>query len=205
MVVIQWAGGSSDALTHRLEELGLTVYADDPQTIEDIIRSVRDYATLGDTTRLAQVAIKRFQHRFAKPVRALGIKPRVFYQVWPQPLTTISGNHLINRVIEHCGGANAFADLPTRASTISLEALINTNPDVIIIDEDVTPDEIKTYPWAHLSLLPAVTRPNIIRIDADLLARPTFRIAEGAHQLCAKLKSAKLRTARPNGSPPPSD
>ena len=35
----------------------------------------------------------------------------VFYQVWRQPLMTINGRHLIDDIINLCGGRNVFAGL----------------------------------------------------------------------------------------------
>ena len=50
---------------------------------------------------------KRFSER--RMTSAGKRKLSVFYEIWPSPLFTIGGAHLISQAIEVCGGTNVFA------------------------------------------------------------------------------------------------
>ncbi|MEJ2669480.1 MAG: cobalamin-binding protein [Gammaproteobacteria bacterium] len=192
-LVIQWLSGSHITVTQQLERLKLPVYVDDPSTENDIMRSVRDFATLGGTTPFAQNAIKQFQHDMKTIPRPEHPRLEVFYQVWANPLMTVNGNHIISRILERCGGHNVFAALPARAPIVSLEALIKANPDVILIEAQATPSAIQAYPWSHITLLKAVSAQRIVKIDRNILVRPTFRIAEGTQRVCTQLRRTALQ------------
>jgi len=49
--------------------------------------------------------------------------------------------------------------------------------------------------WARFTGLAAVARGNVYRAPADLLARPSPRIAEGAADVCARLDEARAKPA----------
>ena len=45
---------------------------------------------------------------------------------------TVSGAHMISDVIALCGGENVFADVAQLTPTVSLEAIIAAQPEVIL-------------------------------------------------------------------------
>ncbi len=48
-LVVAWASGGTRDLVRRLRELGIAVYVDDPTSLSDIARSIRDLGVLGGT------------------------------------------------------------------------------------------------------------------------------------------------------------
>jgi iron complex transport system substrate-binding protein len=120
----------------------------------------------------------------------------VFYQVSWQPLFTVSDRHVIGEAIQLCGGKNAFAELSRLSPAVSLEAVLDANPDVIIApDFGDRRDEMPTgfSGWAQWDTLPAVRYGNLYLVDADYMARPGLRILEGVRQLCDRLDRARDR------------
>ena len=53
------------------------------------------------------------------------------------------GNNFTSKLIRHAGGVNVFEDLDKTWNTVSWEAVVEANPDVIVINDygDVTADE----------------------------------------------------------------
>ena len=47
----------------------------------------------------------------------------VFYEIWPEPLMSVNGRHLISQLVEICGGRNVFAAAGPLVPTISREQL----------------------------------------------------------------------------------
>lgn len=195
-LVIHWRGGSDPKIMRRLIQLGIPVYADDPQTLSDISRSIMDYATLGDTTEHAQKQLATFN----STLEALKLKHhpqhtqrqalKVFHQIWHQPLRTLNGQHFVTDVIELCGGENIFAEEESIAPIVSLEALIAENPDVILIGTKNF-DALQPPPrWLTMAELWATQQRQHYAINPDWLHRPTLRTALAAEAICRHFQNA---------------
>jgi iron complex transport system substrate-binding protein len=120
----------------------------------------------------------------------------VFYQVWNRPLMTIGGEHFISRLIERCGGRNVFEALGELAPTISEEAVIAADPEVIIASGmgEERPEWLDA--WRRWSDLSAVSHKQLHFIPPDLIQRPTPRSLEGAERLCLALEQARAAYGR---------
>lgn len=56
----------------------------------------------------------------------------VLCQVWSGPLMTVNGQHMIADLARLCDGVNAFGDARPPIPIISTEAVLKTDPQVII-------------------------------------------------------------------------
>jgi len=112
-------------------------------------------------------------------------------QIDGAPLFTIGGPHLITEILGLCGGVNVFADSKAQALPVDLESVLVRAPEVILSVDDADPVPF----WARFTGLAAVARGNVYRAPADLLARPSPRIAEGAADVCARLDEARAKPA----------
>jgi len=70
---------------------------------------------------------------------------RVFYAIWRNPYMTVGGDTYISDVLAVCGGANVFADAPTRYPAATLDEVAARRPQVILL-----PDEPFRFRRVHL-------------------------------------------------------
>jgi iron complex transport system substrate-binding protein len=193
-LVIGWGSGNVAGQIAALRRLGLTVFISEPRTIEDVASTLRRFGALAGTEKYAEVAAKEFEGKFATLRQRYGSRPpvSVFYQIWDRPLMTVNGQHLINSVIEVCGGRNVFAGLTQLAPTVDLEAVLLADPQAIVGSAEASRtgwlDDWKR--WPRLS---AVRSNNLFDVPPDLIQRHTVRLAEGATKLCDALESARGR------------
>ncbi len=107
-------------------------------------------------------------------------KPKVFYCVWPQPLMTVGKNSFLNEIITACGGTNVAGEINVSYPRFSLEKLVLSNPDVIILPFEARNQSfIKTPPWSRLK---AVRENRVYYLPDqknDMLSRPTMRVIKG--------------------------
>lgn len=191
-LVLAWDSGNPPAAVAQLRKLGIPVFVTEPKALDDVARDLERYGALAGTSagvRAAQAFRKRMatlQQEYAarKPVR-------VFYQVWDEPLMTVNGKQIISDVIRLCGGVNVFANLPALAPTVSTEAVLTENPDVIIAGGMGERNAAWLEPWKKWPRLKATARGNLFFIDPNLLQRHTPRLLDGAEALCAKLEEAR--------------
>ena len=120
----------------------------------------------------------------------------VFYQISWQPLFTISKQHVIGEAIEICGGRNVFAELTDLSPAISLEAVLDSAPQVIIasqFDSGKGQGATELSGWSKWTNIPAVRDGNLFLLSADQMARPSTRILSGIRVLCQSLDQARRK------------
>ena len=133
-LVLAWSTGTSAENIRRLRELNYRVVAIETQTLDDVARDLLVIGELAGTDDVARLRAAEFRAEIDKlRERYQGQSPRsVFFQISLEPLYTVTGSHIINDVIELCGGANIFAELGGVAPPVSVEAVIAAQPDVIL-------------------------------------------------------------------------
>lgn len=188
-LVVAWQSGNDARAVERLQDLGLTVYVSEPRHLPDIADSMVRLGTLAGVPEKGRQQAEAFrQHLDALRHQFQGeIKRTVFYQIWNQPLMTVSGRHLINDVITLCGGRNIFADLEVLTPNVSLEAVLAANPEVIIASGmgKERPEWLNEWKrWPHLS---AVKNSRLFVIDPNIIQRATPRLLLGAEKMCGFL------------------
>jgi iron complex transport system substrate-binding protein len=97
---------------------------------------------------------------------------------------TFSSQHLVDQVIQLCGGQNIFAGLPGLTPRVSIEAVVALNPDVIIAGDHTDGSGLQAY-WGQWQQLKAVGQQHVYAIHPDLLHRQTPRLLQGAARLCS--------------------
>jgi len=186
-LVVAWAGGNRAADIHQLKRMGLPVLLTDARRLDDVPRLLR---LLGKATGHAvqgEAAARAFADRVRaiQPEQPVTVKQvRVFYQIWDRPLMTVGSEHWISDALLLCGGNNVFDDLRAASPVVSREAVLQRAPDIVIVGSD-TPD--MRGQWQGFAALPAVKNNAFLRVNADLLHRPTPRLLDGVEELCAVL------------------
>jgi iron complex transport system substrate-binding protein len=193
-VVLAWKSGNQAADIERLESLGRAVFVTEPRRLSDIARIVRAIGLVAGTAQAAERAARAFEREIEALRVRFALRPtvRVFYEVWPRPLTTVGGAHFISDVLRLCGGENVFAGERLLAPTVSLEAVAAARPQVVIGGAGAHDADELARRWRE-SALPALRALPVVHVDPDHLQRPTLRIAEGARAVCEHLESVRDR------------
>lgn len=192
-LLVAWKSGNISAQVERLGTLGVPVFYSEPRRLEDIASNLERLGTLAGSSEVADKAARVFRerHRQLQQRYAERTPLRTFYQIWHQPLMTISGEHLISQVIRLCGGHNIFSELPTLASAVNREAVLKADPQVIIASGMAGGKPEWLDAWRDWPQLSAVRDGQLHFIDPDLIQRHTPRILEGAEIMCRQLDEAR--------------
>ena len=194
-LVIAWESGNNMTQVDKLKALGLTVYVSQPNTIENIANQLEKIGQLAGTEVTANAAAERFRKRLETIREANAGKPkvRVFYQIWKSPLMTVGGPQIISDAIKICGGENVFGQLKQMAPNVTVESVLEADPEAIIATGmgDARPEWL--HDWDKWTRMTAVKRNNLFHINPDIMQRHTPRILDGTEQLCAHLDVARSR------------
>lgn len=190
-LVVAWTSGNSASDIAMIKRLGIPVFYSDPKKLSDIPVHIRSLAKLTATDDIADRAASKFTRKYLALKARFSSKPKVpvFYQLWHQPIMTVNKDHLINDVIELCGGANVFALLPSLTPVVGVEDVIAAMPEYIIASS-VERREL-TARWARWTGTTATRENRMITVPADLLHRQGPRILQAAEIMCEGLAAAR--------------
>lgn len=191
-LVLAWGSGTNERTKAQLRALGLTVYEVEMRSVAAIEATLRTLGRLMGTGTVAEAAADRLHAQWqALRRRHEGRAPvRVFFQLWPQPLMTVSDRHVIGEALRACGGVNVFADLPTLTPTVNWEAAVQANPQLVV--GAAAPDgRLSTARWPQFRQVDAVRRGHLVAVDGELVHRMGPRFVDGAEQLCAAIDAVR--------------
>lgn len=194
-LVIAWETGNDMGQVNKLKALGLTVYVSQPNTLDSIADQLERLGQLAGTGAVAKPAADRFRQRLERLRSANANKPavRVFYQIWRAPLMTVGGPQIISDAMRICGGENVFGHLRQMAPTVSVEAVLEADPEAIVATGtgEARPEWLDD--WNRWPRMTAVKRGNLFHINPDLMQRHTPRLLDGTEKLCADLDIVRSR------------
>ena len=104
---------------------------------------------------------------------------RVFYQVWDRPLYTVGGGQIISDALEVCGARNVFSDLALPAPQVSIEAVLQRDPEVILASDQAQLNAWKTWPRVA-----AVKQEKLLLVTDKGLERPSGQMISATAKLC---------------------
>lgn len=187
-LVVAWASGNPSGELDKIKNLGIPVYYAEPRHLQDIAVDIERLGMLAGTGRDALHAAQSFRGGIAALRHRYSEKPAVsvFYEVWPSPLLTVSGQHIISDVMHLCGARNVFEKLSMLTPSVSVESVIIADPEAIV----TSGPEAWLAEWKKWGMR-ATRRGNLFHIPADLISRPSPRILEGAKLLCGQIDAAR--------------
>jgi len=192
-LIVAWASGNSASQIARLRRLGFPLFESEPHDFATVASSLERLARLAGSDAAGQAAAADFRARRDALAARYGQRPpvRVFYQIWEQPLMTLSDSSLAGAALRLCGAQNIFGGLPQLAPTVGREAVLAADPEAIISADGPTPGDFSG--WKRFARMTAVARGNLFSLDPDLMARASPRILDGTEALCRQLDLARSR------------
>lgn len=192
-LVVAWVTGGTRRQAERLEALGHTVFYSEPRTFDDIADTLERLGTLTGNDEQGRRAARALRDE-TESLRARYSEQApvtVFYQVWDQPLMTVSDEHLIGRAIQLCGGSNVFSEVDALIPRIDRESVLKADPEVIVAGGMGEENRGWLEAWRKWPRLHAVRSEQLVFIPPSLIQRHTPRALQGTRMLCEALDHAR--------------
>ncbi|TMO71862.1 cobalamin-binding protein [Pseudoalteromonas sp. S3785] len=192
-LVIGWKSGNQSGDLEQIKRLGIKIHLSDPKKIEEVANELLTFGKFTGRIEQSKQVANAFNTKLKNIKKQQQGKKILtgFYQLWPEPMMTVSENTWINQLIETCHVSNVFAQSDTDYPQISIENVVMAKPQIII-----TPDEKSKTPqpvvnWQKWPEVPAVKNNHFIRVNADLLHRFSPRMLEGLADMCDKIDASR--------------
>jgi vitamin B12 transport system substrate-binding protein len=180
-LLLLWPGSVGPAQRDQLMRLNIPTFVAEPHTLDQLTQQIEAIASqLGRRERGAALAADLRQRLTQLRQRYRRDHPlRVFYQVWDRPLYTVGGGQIISDALDVCGARNVFADLTLPAPQVSVEAVLQRNPELILASDQAQLDAWKAWPQVA-----AVAQGQLRLVTDKGLERPSAQMIEATAKLC---------------------
>ncbi len=191
-ILLAWQSGTPEHVVDELSKRGYRVEVIRTRSLEDVALALENIGELtGFAATAANVASEFRQGLAALADRHSGADPiSVFYQIQKRPLYTFSGDHYVSELIRLCGGQNIFLDLINLAPLVAVEAVIERNPEVLLVSSDSEENALKE--WDRWPDMAANRYGNRYVMQADEIGRPTPRLLMAGEALCKALRQGRV-------------
>lgn len=156
---------------------------------EDIPAALRKLGELTDNSEQADslaLTIEDGLENFRNVIDDTTLPPKVYLEIWDDPLWTGGKNSYVSSLIAYAGGQNIGDAAEKEYFEVSPEWVIRQNPDIIACmymsrESDVAAKIASRPGWEHIE---AVKRQKIYdNFDNSVFLRPGPRVLEGIEQL----------------------
>ena len=187
---------------HALSDLGISSYATDPHTVEQIVTSTARLAEVLGAPDAGTALAADLDHRLADlRDRLNGLAPkRALFIVWTEPLISVGQNTFIADALRHAG-ATSIVESSQDWPQMNLEEIVKLQPDFLVFASSHSDapqndfDFLADRPgWRGLDAV----RNRRFAIISDAVNRPSPRIVSAIEDLARRLHPEAF-SARPSG------
>jgi iron complex transport system substrate-binding protein len=194
-LVLVWESGMPAHAVDELRARGYRVESLRTRDLDDVAAALLKLGELTGHGVDARAAVARFsgaleslrlQYEDAEPID-------VFFQISMRPLYTVNREHFISKIIELCGGRNVFAQVTGFAPSVSVEAVVDRDPEVLLAGTNLGDEAFSA--WERWPNLAANRYGNQFLLPDETIGRPSPRLAAAAQSVCLALEQARTNRA----------
>lgn len=173
--------GSVDVRDKLEQEYGLKTFVFAPSTFEELYTEVVALGRALGAVEAAEAMVAEIRgevEAIEAKTASVTERPVVFYEVWPDPLSTAGPGSFIDDMIRIAGGINAAGDADSAWPPFSVEELLAADPDVIVTGSPEMAQDVLSRPgWESIK---AVREGRVVGVpNEDIVVRPGPRLIEG--------------------------
>jgi len=207
LVVATTVGDPRDKV-EAIERLGYPVFVTSPNSVEDVIGSVEKIGrVVGAEAGARAVAVRMRAQLEEVHDRLTGRRRlRTLVVIWQDPLRTVGRRSFVADVVRRAGGEVVLARGEAKYPQMSMEALLEAAPEVIVLGLPGEPGRGDERFWKKFPSIPAVHDGRIVSVDLQVLTRPGPRITQAIADLARAIHpeafagKAALRAAARGGT-----
>jgi vitamin B12 transport system substrate-binding protein len=186
-LILLWPNSIPESMQAQIRQFGIPTYVAEPHRLAEL---AKQFSEVGERVGHAEQG-HALEQRFTEGMAALRQRYRreqplrVFYQVWDAPLYTVGGQQIISDALRVCGARNVFDELSSPAPQVSIEAVLQRDPQVIF-----GPNQAQLNGWRAWPELTAVRQRHLWPVPDNGVERPSFQMLAATQKLCEQLAAA---------------
>ena len=185
-VIFTTTGITSEADAQQLQKLGIPVYYQQYEKVEDIFRGLTDLGRILGRQPQARRLVDslRTELRTLEALPKPSPAPTVLAITWTDPIYVYGRNTLFTDKIRLAGGQNAVVEKFAQPyPALTREYILKLNPDVLLGGSFGKLDSTFFRLYPELKRIKAYQNRRVYAPTGDLMARPSPRVVEGVRNL----------------------
>ena len=175
-LIVATKEGNYKTVIDKLIRLKLTVYVMEPySSFEDVCFNFQQLANYLNKSDEAEKIISNVKKEISNLSNETKNKKqeKIFWEVGANPIFTVGNQSFVNEYNKYINGINVFGNIDMRYPNISVESVIEKNPDIILLVNmgDVSDQEI--LKWNKYKNIAAIKNNKIFLLEADDIFTPT--------------------------------
>lgn len=190
-LVILYASNDNRTAASELRAAGVNTLSLKIDHIEQFFGATRAIARLlGDSARGAAVtdSVRKTLQRVREMTAPLA-RPTVFWHIWDSPLITIGRGSYMSELVDIAGGRNIYDVIAESSPRVSMEDVLQRDPDYIIAGPEGSA-RLRDDP--HWAAARAVKSGHVLVVDTAVVGRPSVRLGEAALSIARLLHPAEI-------------
>jgi ABC-type Fe3+-hydroxamate transport system substrate-binding protein len=185
-LVILYASADNRPAADRLRQAGIPVVAFKIDSIGSFTRATRLLGRLTGNAASGDAVVDSISATLARVRAATAALPRptVFIHAWDKPIIAIGGGSFLSELVDIAGARNVYATIAAPSATVTLEDIIQRDPDFILASPLEAARMRVSATW---KAVPAVRRNRILVYDTVLVSRPSVQLGAAAVSLARLL------------------
>jgi len=187
--VVFSTGGVQQSFTQDLGKFNIKVFVVDPKNLEQVFTDMKKVGEILGFKGKSEQVVANLEKRVDDVLSKVKGKPRpkVFFEIWNQPLMTAGQGTFIDRMISMAGGTNIGRSAGKEFPQFSQEQLLRDDPQVYVAVKgtQANPADISNRPG--YSQLKAVQDKKVYIVEDNLFVRPGPRLVDGLVLLAKKI------------------
>ena len=182
LVVMSFEGAPRSDVNH-LRRLNVNVAVLRSGKFSDIIKNINWLGEVLQHQKVAKEAAGNLQSHYEQ-IRSLVQeipKPRAFYSIALNPITSVGAKSFINSLIHDAGGINITGDIDQAYPRLAIESVIAMSPDVLVFSSGMGNEldmENQLPFWKRWKNIPAVRDQRFVEVNHDIINRPGPRVVQ---------------------------
>lgn len=181
-LVVMTRDGNPKEIAQRLATLGIATHVFTAARLADLPTGIRRMGRALGTEKAAERLAAKIQATAVAVIPPGGRMKRALFVVWPEPLLAAGSGTIIDDAMKLSGFSNIAADAKGTYPRLSLETVMERQPEVIIVGAAGGMQVPLGEMLSRLRMLDAVRRKRVCTVG-DALYRPGPRVAEGIAEL----------------------
>lgn len=174
----------------KMTKLNIPCIVLDPQNIDEMLESIIIIGKASGTKSDADKVVEDLKNRIKNiEEKTFDIpdskKPKVYYELWHSPITTVGPGTFIDDIIHKAGGKNIASDADKAYPQYSQEKILAKDPEIIIYSyhgssKQSKEDILERPGWETVN---AIKHNRVFYVNEDILLRPTPRLIDGLEEV----------------------
>jgi iron complex transport system substrate-binding protein len=187
-LVVFYSAVANEPAIEQIESLGINTVSVRTDRLTDVNRATQLLGRVTGTMERADSLVLAFEQALSalEESRPRDSIPSALILTWDNPPIIIGSASFLNEIVALAGARNVFDDVDRPSLRVSIEAIVERDPDLVLVTSDSSlTNRVDRPEWR---VVPAIRERRFLLVMGNEYSRPSFRAPNAILRLRAALE-----------------